>query len=135
MLILDLFIFNLFQFKDEGYGSPSQDPSLTSSCRLEPLSSDVWELVHLSQTTVLRAWESLGSLESSREKPLLTETSPDCVQKIWKSVMGQEHLYIDRMTAGNKLYVAITQEQLVQHIKYMLVGVPSQIFQLNEVAI
>ncbi|KAJ9586854.1 hypothetical protein L9F63_019536, partial [Diploptera punctata] len=117
---------------DEGYGSPSQDPSLTSSCRLEPVGIEIWELAQLSDSNILRAWESVGSLDASREKSILTETSSDCVLKVWKSVMGQTHLCRDLSRASHKLCTYITLSQLVNDVKFLLLGMPSQTFQFNE---
>ncbi|PSN58034.1 hypothetical protein C0J52_02044 [Blattella germanica] len=124
--------FSDHQFKDEGYVSPSQDPSMTMSCRLDFVSSEVWEMVLDSRSPELRTWESLGSINPPREKPYLLEAGNDCVEKLWKSLEGIKHVRRDHCKTEKPLLTSLSRQQLVRDLKFLLVGVPSETFHYNE---
>jgi hypothetical protein len=123
---------NFCQFKDEGYISPSPQNTMTASCVNnggQPLGIEVWEMVLAVDLPVRRTWEAVGCVNPPKEKPFLTESGLDCVQKFWR--VSRRLMLMDmseRMDLRN-----ISRKQLIQDLKLLLIGVPSQTFQYNQV--
>ncbi|XP_069680648.1 gamma-tubulin complex component 6 [Periplaneta americana] len=121
--------------QDEGYVSPSQDNSMTVSCvncTAETPGSEVWDLALTTEFPQLQTWETFGMLGPPNERPFLTESEVDCVQKIWLVMMGQMEMYRNRSLAGSRLVANISRQQLIRDLKFLLIGVPSQTFQYNQ---
>jgi hypothetical protein len=99
----------------------------------ELLGSDVWETVLTMDRQVPRTWGTIGCVASSKEKPFFTESRRDCVQKFWKVTRGFMFMYMNKSLADRVLLTEISHKQLIQDLKLVLIGVPSETFQYSEV--
>lgn len=125
---------NFCQFKDEGYISPSPQNTMTASCVNnggQPLGIEVWELALAVDLPVRRTWEAVGCLDPPKEKPFFTESGEDCVQKFW--TVSRRHMLMNMSSAECMGLRNISRKQLIQDLKLLLIGVPSQTFQYNQV--
>jgi hypothetical protein len=122
------------QFKDEGYISPSPQNTMTASCVNnggQPLGINVWEMALGVDLPVQRTWETVGCLDPPKEKPFFTESGVDCVQKFWR--VSRRHMLMNMSLADCMGLTNISRKQLIQDLKLLLIGVPSQTFQYNQV--
>ncbi|XP_021938157.1 gamma-tubulin complex component 6 isoform X3 [Zootermopsis nevadensis] len=121
--------------QDEGYVSPSQENTMSGSCMStggEPLGGDAWETVLTMGWPVPRSWATIGSLAPQKEKPFLTDAGMDCVQKVWKVIRGHSVMYMNKSLAEHVLLTDISRKQLIQDLKFLLIGVPSETFPYDE---
>jgi hypothetical protein len=125
---------NFCQFKDEGYISPSSQNTMTASCVNnggQPLGIEVWEMALAVDLPMRRTWEAVGCLDPPKEKPFFTESGVDCVQKCWR--VSRSHMLMNMSVAECMGFRNISRKQLIQDLKLLLIGVPSQTFQYNQV--
>lgn len=99
----------------------------------EPLGGDAWETVLTMGWPVPRSWATIGSLAPQKEKPFLTDAGMDCVQKVWKVIRGHSVMYMNKSLAEHVLLTDISRKQLIQDLKFLLIGVPSETFPYDEV--
>ncbi|PNF25042.1 hypothetical protein B7P43_G06983 [Cryptotermes secundus] len=119
------------QFKDEGYISPSPQNTMTASYVNngdQPWGIEVWEMALAADLPVRRTWEAVGCLDPLKEKPFLTESGVDCVQKFWTVSRRFTNMSLAECMGLRN----ISCKQLIQDLKLLLIGVPSQTFQYNQ---
>jgi hypothetical protein len=127
---------DLCLFKDEGYVSPSVENTMTWSClsnTKESVGSKVWEMAVTADLPKLQKWDTIGCLHPQKEKPFFTESSVDCVQKVWRVTRGHVIMRMNSSVADRLLLRDLSRKQLIWDLKLLLIGVPSQTFQYNQV--
>lgn len=127
---------NFCLFKDEGYVSPSVENAMTWSCVSntgECIGSKAWEMAVAVDLPNLRIWDKIGCLDRQKEKPYFTESSVDCVQKVWRVRTGHMIVHMNTSMADCLLWRDLSRKQLIWDLKLLLIGVPSQTFQYNQV--
>ena len=127
---------NFCLLKDEGYVSPGVENTMTWSCVSntgECVGSKVWEMAVAVDLPNLRTWDKIGCLDRRKEKPYFTESSVDCVQKVWKIRTGHMIVHMNTSMADCLLWRDVSRKQLIWDLKLLLIGVPSQTFQYNQV--
>jgi hypothetical protein len=105
---------------------------MTASCAnngAQPLGIEVWEMALAADLPMRRTWEAVGRVDPPKEKPFLTESGLDCVQKLW---MVSRRLVLMDMSERIDLR-NVSRGQLVRDLKLLLIGVPSQTFQYDQV--
>ncbi|XP_074657385.1 gamma-tubulin complex component 6-like [Tubulanus polymorphus] len=119
--------------EDEGLGTDSESVSSVES-RMKLRSPfceelDQWELALLYKPNTHYTWETRGK-PSEKEQPYLTEAGPEAFDHVCSIVNGWLRL-INPATVHISERI-VTMSQLIKHIQYLLVGVPSETFSLNQ---
>lgn len=123
-------------FKDEGYVSPSVENTMTWSCvsnTREYVGSKAWEIAVTLDLPKLGTWDTIGCLDRRKEKPFFTESSVESVQKVWRVARGRMVMHMNTSVADCLLWKDLSRKQLIRDLKLLLIGVPSQTFQYNQV--
>jgi len=124
---------NFCLFKDEGYVSPSVENTMTWSCVSntgECVGRKAWEM---AVAVDVPNSDKIGCIDRRKEKPFFTGSSVDCVQKVWRVRTGHTIEHMNTSMADCLLWRDLSCKQLIWDLKLLLIGVPSQTFQYNQV--
>ncbi len=91
---------------------------------VEPV--DVWDHIWDVEVPKRRTWECLGRLAPPIEKPYLTELGPKGVHLAWVASMQNLRL-VDPEALVPEL-VVISEEELIKHLGYLMIGIASASF-------
>ncbi|XP_030757168.1 LOW QUALITY PROTEIN: gamma-tubulin complex component 6-like [Sitophilus oryzae] len=103
-------------FQDEGYSSPQKQ--------------NIWDVVMSTRYSNRKSWESYGCGVPDKERPFLSELGE--LSSLW--VENLESLYL-----ANNMFPSFTiitnkmkpKKHFIRDLKYLLVGMPSETFNLN----
>jgi hypothetical protein len=97
------------------------------------LIEEVWEVAVAVDSPSLHTWDTIGCLHQRQEKPYFTESSVDCVQKVCRIRMGHIAVHMNTSMADCLLWRVLSRKQLIWDLRLLLIGLPSQTFQYNQV--
>lgn len=99
----------------------------------ECIGNKVWEVAVAMDPLNLCTWDTIGCLHRRQERPYFTESSVDCVQKVCRVRTGRMAVHMNTSMADCLLWKVLSRKQLIWDLKLLLIGLPSQTFQYNQV--
>ena len=117
------------KYFDEGYASPEKGSSERSEDSAEE-DIDLWDGIWEVELPARRTWEHLGRVDPPKEKPFLTELGSEGAHLSW--VFATENLKLIDPTLRFPPLIVLTQEDLVLHLSYLMIGISSETFSYDE---